>query len=866
MKSCTAGIRRLLSAFVALVMVLCLLPSTALAAAPTKVYVGDTCVSDGGGGYWVVDTSDEPNSFLTQTGAGSTNYVVYYELEGGVGTLTLNNVTVPAGKCHKETNEEVDGDIGQPFHAAIYADGDLTINLIGDNNVTGPDINEGYYYTCGVCVRGDLTVSGDGTLTTTGGNKNAQELVNTPLHSYGVYVKKGITVSGGTLTGMGGKSNIFSSESCGVFAKESINVSGGTLAATGSDTTVNGSKSYGVYANFSIDVSGGTLTGTSGSTSGMLSNSCGVNAENGSITVSGGTLTGECGNATGEESYSHGVYAYLAITLTGGVTTAKGNNGAVNMQPNFSDDTQMNANWYQWKENTAAATEPTGGYAVSSDTSQFTYNDTAPAKYLKVTPPTYAVTLNLTLDGSAYTGQTITIQKGSETPYTLTEGTGGAYTNSDVPNGTYTICRNSVSTGKAVTVNNASGSATLDFFTVSFNANGGTPAPTNQVVIKDGHASEPAAMTKGTDTFGGWYSDSALTSAWTFASSKVTAATTLYAKWTPVFVPVTGLSFDGTPSVATNTNLALAATVTPNNATNRTIDWSVSASDAGTTGATVTGSVFRATAAGTAKVTATIADGTAVGTPYTQEFEITVTDTPPQPIVTPTFSPAAGTYTAAQNVALSCATDGATIRYTIDGTDPTESSTAYSSAIPVSATTTIKAKAFKTGMTPSAIASATYTINIAPIVVPATVSPASTFVQGSAPELVVTFTAGVPNFNATNNFGGIDATSQLKPDVGTITTPGTDGKVEDGSIKLTLYQSYLNALAPGTYLLRIRLTGNPALMPTAQTYITVTAPGAGGDAEADVPKTGDNSMPGLWIGIMMLAGAGLITFRKRRRA
>ena len=37
MKSCTAGIRRLLSAFVALVMVLCLLPSTALAAAPTKV-------------------------------------------------------------------------------------------------------------------------------------------------------------------------------------------------------------------------------------------------------------------------------------------------------------------------------------------------------------------------------------------------------------------------------------------------------------------------------------------------------------------------------------------------------------------------------------------------------------------------------------------------------------------------------------------------------------------------------------------------------------------------------------------------------------------------------------------------------------
>ena len=77
---------------------------------------------------------------------------------------------------------------------------------------------------------------------------------------------------------------------------------------------------------------------------------------------------------------------------------------------------------------------------------------------------------------------------------------------------------------------------------------------------------------------------------------------------------------------------------------------------------------------------------------------------------TPTFSPAAGTFTSAQNVTISCTTDGATIHYTTDGSDPTSSSSTYSSAINVDATKTIKAIAVKDGMTNSQIASATYTI------------------------------------------------------------------------------------------------------------------------------------------------------------
>ncbi len=79
----------------------------------------------------------------------------------------------------------------------------------------------------------------------------------------------------------------------------------------------------------------------------------------------------------------------------------------------------------------------------------------------------------------------------------------------------------------------------------------------------------------------------------------------------------------------------------------------------------------------------------------------------------PAFSPASGTYTSAQRVSISTPTTGATIYYTLDGSDPATSSTRaiYTSAILVSSTKTIKAKAFKTGMNPSVTVSATYTIN-----------------------------------------------------------------------------------------------------------------------------------------------------------
>jgi uncharacterized protein (TIGR02145 family) len=83
-------------------------------------------------------------------------------------------------------------------------------------------------------------------------------------------------------------------------------------------------------------------------------------------------------------------------------------------------------------------------------------------------------------------------------------------------------------------------------------------------------------------------------------------------------------------------------------------------------------------------------------------------------VATPTFNPLPGTYTSVQNVTISCTTSGATIHYTTNGVDPTESDPATSSggSVTISSTTTLKARAYKNGWSPSSIISGTYIINV----------------------------------------------------------------------------------------------------------------------------------------------------------
>ena len=116
-----------------------------------------------------------------------------------------------------------------------------------------------------------------------------------------------------------------------------------------------------------------------------------------------------------------------------------------------------------------------------------------------------------------------------------------------------------------------------------------------------------------------------------------------------------------------------------------------------------------------------LVDSPVKGDECTFTLDITNSDSETDPTITitkkalvqlaaPTFSPAGGTFTSAQNVTISAA-EGAKIYYTTNKTVPTTSSTEYSGPITVNETTTIRAIAVKDGYTNSEIAEATYTIN-----------------------------------------------------------------------------------------------------------------------------------------------------------
>jgi len=77
----------------------------------------------------------------------------------------------------------------------------------------------------------------------------------------------------------------------------------------------------------------------------------------------------------------------------------------------------------------------------------------------------------------------------------------------------------------------------------------------------------------------------------------------------------------------------------------------------------------------------------------------------------PNFTPSAGTYVSAQSVTLTDDTASATIYYTTDGSNPTHNSTVFSAAIPVAATTTIRAIASSAGLSDSGVVSGTFNIN-----------------------------------------------------------------------------------------------------------------------------------------------------------
>jgi cyclomaltodextrinase len=113
-------------------------------------------------------------------------------------------------------------------------------------------------------------------------------------------------------------------------------------------------------------------------------------------------------------------------------------------------------------------------------------------------------------------------------------------------------------------------------------------------------------------TFGGWFTDSACSDGSQISFPyTVTESITLYAKWSTTTIPVTGISLDTSSAILSQgSTKTLTATVTPSNATNKTVTW---ISDTPAV-ATVSNGVVTAVSTGsssdaTATISAVTADG-----------------------------------------------------------------------------------------------------------------------------------------------------------------------------------------------------------------------------------------------------------------
>ncbi len=499
--------------------------------------------------------SDGDISIAGNVNAKCSGYEQAIEAAGNInvisGTWTLENISSPIGTYTGQINipdthtitTPVGGKLDSSKQAVVNADGSSTSKVViekaypiwvGSVRVTEsnkddilgdggkakfyPEYNSLYFenptisdtdpiYTAKVVVDQDILIEGN--LKTTGGQFGI-----VAINDHTITIKANLDISGVTADGI---------------AAGKVTVIKGTVKVAGGDN--------GILAD-EVTIEGGTVDA---STSGV--NKAAIRAVNGNVTILYGTVT------------AVGVYGY-GISSVGSVV--------IKENINKVDATGSVSAIYAEAGITLAESlmisTPAGGKISSSKNDIVESNGTTIATHAVIEddPNTYPVPVVVTTwdkdnnpiseVGGTVTGYPTLVSKGDTITITVTPNEGyeifsisfgdgliGSQTGLDT---SFTVPSDYAPLTGDVQIDVIfRQKAPVTFYTVSFEANGGS-AVASQSVVSGSKATKPADPTKEGYTFGGWYQDATLSAVFDF-NTAITANTKLYAKWTSTSAPST---------------------------------------------------------------------------------------------------------------------------------------------------------------------------------------------------------------------------------------------------------------------------------------------------------------------------------------
>ena len=216
-------------------------------------------------------------------------------------TAATNTLTLRGGYYEYE---------GPDYANAISVNQDLNLVLEKENTLIIDNTSEKNLDYSGIYVEGNLTISGSGTLTVTGGGRSKKG------NCYGIKVKGNLTIGNGEIVATGKASE----DSVGIYADGDITINGGTVKATGNTVYSTAGTSKGIHCGGTYVQNGGDVEVTSNNDN-SSSDGTGLCAGN-DITITNGKLSAVGSFRNGNSKSSVGIKCDGIYTQTGGEVKA----------------------------------------------------------------------------------------------------------------------------------------------------------------------------------------------------------------------------------------------------------------------------------------------------------------------------------------------------------------------------------------------------------------------------------------------------------------------------------------------------------------------------------------------------------------